>query len=357
MTRESLYELVWSKSTTTISQEYRISTSDLRKLCKYYDIPLPLQGHWSKIKHNKPTVVIELPESDKQTIDEYQILKRNEGDDDIPFFKSPFLKRVYEVKNDKSYKLTVPSTLKNAHPLIIKTQKSLEAYDKIPETDYYKRRNHFEHTLPIHTDNKLRNRALRIMNTIISNIYDKGHSVSFRNKTECFVEMFGQQTEINLRQKINRVRKKNESGYSGDQWVKSDKLEFQAGPSFRRKNWIDGEKKVLEEFIPDILVWIEQDCQYWHNLRKRQAEEERIRDIEREKEQEKLKIIQLENERFEELLVDSEKWHKATILRNYIQAAEEKAEQNNDLNEDKKKWIVWAFNKADSIDPLINDEL
>ncbi|WP_292946955.1 hypothetical protein [Olleya sp. UBA1516] len=357
MTRESLYELVWSKSTTTISQEYRISTNDLRKLCRYYDVPLPLQGYWSKIKHNKPTVVTELPESNKQTIDEYQLLKRNVGDDDIPFFKSPFLKRVYEVKNDKSYKLTVPTTLKNAHPLIIKTKKSLEAYDKILETDYYERRNHFENTLPIHTDKKLRNRALRIMNTIITNIYDKGHSVSFRNKTTCSVEMFGQQTEINLRQKINRIREKDESGYGGDQWVKSDKLEFQAGPSFSQKNWIDGKKKNLEDYIPNILVWIEQDCQYWHDLRKRQAEEELIRNIEREKEQEKLKIIQLENERFEELLVDSEKWHKATILRNYIQATKKKAEQNNELNEGKKKWIQWASSKADSIDPLINDQL
>jgi len=355
-TRELLYELVWSKSTTTISKEYRISTNDLRKLCKYYDVPLPLQGHWSKIKHNKPTILIELQESDKKTIEEYQLVKRKDGDDDIPFFKSPFLKRVYEVKKDKSFNLAVPSTLRNPHPLIIKTKKRLEEYDKIPESNYQERRDHFVETLPINTDKQLRGRALRIMNTIISNIYDKGHLVSFRNNTECFVEMFGQQTKINLRQKINRVREKDERGYGGDQWVKSDKLEFQAGPSYNLKSWIDGKKKNLEDYIPDILVWIEQNCQYWHDLRKRQAEEERIRAIKVAKEQEKLKMIQLENERFEELLVDSEKWHKASTIRNYIQAAKEKAEQNNELNEDKKKWIQWASRKADLIDPLINEE-
>ena len=356
MTRENLYELVWSKSTTIISKEYRISTSDIRKLCKHHNIPLPKQGYWSKLKHNKTVERTDLPETETKSLEEITLVKRETGDKDIPFLTSPFHKRIYEIKNDDSYNLIVPSSLKNPHPLIIKTKKKLEEYDKIPESNYQERRNYLKEILPISADKNLRNRALRVMNTIISNIYDKGYSVSFRNNTECFVEMYGQQTKINLRQKINRVREKDERGYGGDQWVKSDKLEFQAGPPYNLKNWIDGKKKNLEDYIPDILVWIEQNCQYWHDLRKRQAEEERIRSIEVAKEQEKLKIIHLENERFEELLVNSEKWYKANTLRNYIQAAKEKAEQNNELNEDKKKWIQWASRKADSIDPLFNDE-
>lgn len=357
MIRTELYELVWSKSTIAISREYRISTSDIRKLCKHYDIPLPKQGYWSKLKHNKTVERTDLPEVDSKFVEEIILVKRKAGDRDIPFLKSPFQKRIYEIKNDASYDLIVPSSLKNPHSLIIKTKKRLEEYDRIPKTNYQERRDCLEKTLPIKTDKKLRNRSLRIMNTIISNIYNKGHSVSFSNKTTCSVEMFGQRTEINLRQKINRVREKDESGYGSNQWVKSDKLEFQAGPSFSQKNWIDGKKKKLENFIPDILVWIEQDCQYWHDLRKRQAEDKRTKELEREKEREKLEIVQLENKRFEELLVDSENWDRANTLRNYIQAAKEKAEENNELNENKKEWVQWATTKADIVDPLIDDSI
>ncbi|MFK7806976.1 MAG: hypothetical protein AB8F74_04155 [Saprospiraceae bacterium] len=352
MKRRKLYELVWSKSTTAISKQYRISTSDIRKLCKHHNIPLPKQGYWSKLKHNKTIERTELPEIDTKSLEEIVLVKRETGDKDIPFLTSPFHKRVYEIKNDDSYNLIVSSSLKNPHPLITKTKKRLEEYDKIPESNYQERRDFLKEILPVNTDRKLRSRALRIMNTIISNIYDKGHSVSFRNNTECFVEIFGQKTEINLRQKINRVREKDERGYGGDQWVKSDKLEFQAGPSFSQKNWIDGKKKTLEDYIPNILVWIEQNCQYWHDIRKQQAEEERIRAIEFAKEQEKLKIIQLENERFEKLIANSQKWHKAEILRNYITALKNKAKNNKLLEQQTAKWIEWANSKADLIDPL-----
>lgn len=352
-TREFLYNLVWSKSTTSISKEYRISSSDVRKLCKHYNIPLPLQGHWQKIKHNKPTIMLDLPESNQQKINAYQLVNRNEGDKDIPFLTSPFHKRVYEIKNDDSYNLIVPPKLKNSHPLIVKTKQRLEEYDKIQKSSYQERRDHFVDTLPIHTDKKLRNRALRIMNTITLNFYSKGYSVSFRNKTECFVEMFGQKTEINLRQKVNRVREKDERGYGSEQWVKSDKLEFQAEPSYSRKNWLDGKNRKVEDCIPEILVWIEQNCRYWHDLRKEQAEDKRIQDIETEKDCKRNRVIELENERFKELISNSEKWHKSTVIRDYIQAVENKAKENNKLNLETKKWIEWARKKADLYDPLI----
>ncbi|WP_298310145.1 hypothetical protein [uncultured Aquimarina sp.] len=354
-TRKALYKLIWSKSTTAISKEYRISTTDLRKLCKHNKIPLPLNGHWQKIKHNKPTIVIDLPMIDDNDLEEIKLVKRNKGDEDIPFLTSPFHIKVYELKNDKSFNIEVPSKLKKPHPLIIKTKKKLDDFDKILKPDFHIQRELFKDILPIHTDIKLRNRALRIMNTIISVLYKKEATVVYRN-TECLVEMFGQRTEINLRQKVNRVRSKNEQGYGNENWVKSEKLEFQAGPSYKRKNWIDGKNKKLEDCIAEIIVWIEQDCKYWHDLRKKQAEEERLLEIERAKENEKLRLIQLEKDRFTELVLDSEKWHKVTILRTYIRAVEKNAKKNNGLDDKKKEWLKWAKSKADSIDPLIDKE-
>lgn len=356
ITRKELYELVWSKSTTAISKEFRISTTDLRKLCKYHNVPQPSSGHWQKIKHNKPITVVDLPESDKEIKNVYQLIKRGEGDEDIPFLTSPFHKRIYEIKKDKSFDFTVPLTLKNPHPLIIKTKSRLQDYDKLSKTDYTAQREIYNEILPVHTDKQLRNRALRIMNTIIVNLYKNNYSVSFRNR-ECFVEMFGQTTEINLRQKVNRIREKDDNGYGGNQWVKTNKLEFQAGPSYSRKNWVDGKNKRIEDVIPEILVWIEQNCQYWHDIRKKQREEKCIQDMENEKKLNQIRIIELENERFEKLMSNSEKWNKANLLRDYILAVETKANENNKIDSDTNKWIQWAKNKADSLDPLIDDKL
>jgi hypothetical protein len=88
-TRKSFYELVWSKSISVISKNYRISTSDVRKICKHHNIPLPLNGHWQKIKYNKAIILIDLPESEKKVQEKIALVKRNKGDKDIPLLTSP----------------------------------------------------------------------------------------------------------------------------------------------------------------------------------------------------------------------------------------------------------------------------
>ncbi|WP_218599205.1 hypothetical protein [Polaribacter sp. NJDZ03] len=353
-TRKLFYNLVWSKSISAISKNYRISTSDVRKICKHFNIPLPLNGHWQKIKYNKAIIIIDLPENEKVVQEKIKLVKRNEGEKDIPFLTSPFNKRVFELKNNLTYSFNVPLTLKNPHPLILKAKKGLEDLDKLTKSNYEIERKVFNEILPIHTDLKLRNRALRIMNVIVSYIYKQNHSIVFEYGN-CCVEMFGQKTEFYLRQKYNRIRTTDEKGWSNQSFIKTSNLEFRAGPSFNHKSWIDKENKKLEEYIPNIIAWIEQDCKYWHDLRKKQAEQERINEIERLKEEERLLLIKKEEVRIQNLIIHSEKWKKATILRNYINAAIEKDKSNNTFDEQKKAWVKWATDIANSIDPLTSN--
>lgn len=50
LTRKELYDHVWSKLISTLSMEFDLSDLDLRKICTDYQIPLPKNGHWSKLK-------------------------------------------------------------------------------------------------------------------------------------------------------------------------------------------------------------------------------------------------------------------------------------------------------------------
>ena len=65
LTREELYEQVWSKPMVTLAKEYSLSDNGLRKICKKYDVPIPPMGHWQKIQFNKKTIKIPLPKKDK----------------------------------------------------------------------------------------------------------------------------------------------------------------------------------------------------------------------------------------------------------------------------------------------------
>ena len=61
-----------------------------------------------------------------------------------------------------------------------------------------------------------------------------------------------------------------------------------------------------------------------------------------------------EIENFRNLLENSERWKKATDLRNFIKELESNAIKENKLSEELSNWIKWSNDKADWFDPLVN---
>ena len=53
MTRQELYDLVWSRPITHIAKDFGMSDVAVRKHCKNMDIPTPPVGYWMKLQHNK----------------------------------------------------------------------------------------------------------------------------------------------------------------------------------------------------------------------------------------------------------------------------------------------------------------
>jgi hypothetical protein len=53
MTREQLYDLVWTMPATEVARKCAISNARLRKLCAEFNVPLPSAGYWTKIAYGK----------------------------------------------------------------------------------------------------------------------------------------------------------------------------------------------------------------------------------------------------------------------------------------------------------------
>jgi hypothetical protein len=51
LTRKELYDLVWSLPISALSELKNIPTSAIWIGCKKLKIPLPVPGHWQKVKH------------------------------------------------------------------------------------------------------------------------------------------------------------------------------------------------------------------------------------------------------------------------------------------------------------------
>src|SRR5258708_14245576 len=48
LTRQSLYELVWSKPMSTLANEFGITDVGLAKRCRAVDVPIPYRGYWAR---------------------------------------------------------------------------------------------------------------------------------------------------------------------------------------------------------------------------------------------------------------------------------------------------------------------
>lgn len=239
------------------------------------------------------------------------------------------------------------------HPLVQKTKVELKKLDKKKSISWDEQVKYNSAFLPISVEPKLRARALRFINDLINLLEANNHSITFEYN-RCHIEMYGQLTEIHLRQKYFRKRIKDASGNGTTTYEKSNKFEFQVG-SYARKGWIDRQTKTLEDYLLVIYTHIEKDSKEWAVLRRRQRIQEEKDKIQQKLEAERAELIVKENTKLEKLLTDADNYMKASKIRSYIKAFENKINKTDILNNTKNQgYIEWAYNKADEIDPANN---
>lgn len=223
------------------------------------------------------------------------------------------------------------------HPLVKKTKLELLKLDKLKRINWDVQQEYNAQFLPISVEPKLRKRALDFMDELIKLLEENNHTIKFKHK-RCHIEMYGQLTEINLRQKYHRIRVQNDRGESRQSYEKSDKIEFQIG-YHARKGWIDKKTKSLEDYLYDIYDYIEKDSKSTAELRERQRLEKEQREIQRKKEEEKARIVELENQKIKQLITDSENYIKAKNIRKYLKALEKEYQTSGNLTKENKEYI------------------
>jgi hypothetical protein len=63
LSREQLYDLVWSKPMSALGPEFGVSDVALKKRCKKLGIPTPTRGYWAKVEAGKRPHKKKLPDS------------------------------------------------------------------------------------------------------------------------------------------------------------------------------------------------------------------------------------------------------------------------------------------------------
>jgi hypothetical protein len=346
ISRQELYDLVWSKPMTALAKEYNISYSELRKIAKKLDITFPQLGHWSKLQHGKKVKTI--PLSQDFTGEETITLNKTKKENNV---MPTYYKLLQQITTDPSLSFKVPDRLSNPDILITEARNYLDAKKKEERATDRGLLRIASGILNISVAPKNTGRALRFMDKLIKLMRIRGHNIIISGRTT-YAVVNDEKINIQFREIIRKVVIKQENRFQYyPTFEASGILSFKIGES-TVKYFKDSDSQTVEDQLPKILTKLE----FLSSQLKKQSEErekwhiEFNKKLEAEEAIKKRKTTEIEN--FKKLLDESERCKKAVDMRNYIKQIENNAIRDNNLSEELYNWIKWAFDKADWYDPL-----
>lgn len=192
-------------------------------------------------------------------------------------------------------------------------------------------------------------RALRILDTFVKLVRARNHKISLNGWTYEII-IGDERYEFGIREKQVRTESTTK-GYAYD-YKATGLLVLSTGRFWQKKENIDG-KIPLEKQLSTIVAELEYQTELWQAEMRKHRAEQAIDDEKKRIIQEETKIKEKEREDFKALLKQAKMWHKANILREYIEIFEENCLKNNTLSEETKEWLYWAKAKAEWYDPLV----
>lgn len=372
LTREELYQLVWSEPLRTLAKRFGISDVALAKRCRAANIPLPGLGYWAKKEAGKKVFQSALPQrglgqSDSLNIGPDQRRTQVEADEEllrtmlVP--PKPFPDGLPEVMARARQivgKVRASSSLANPHPIVAKLLQNDEKRREKQRADpifssYY---------APIF-ESSFEKRRLRFMNGLLLGLTRAGARVLLRGKEGQELGVMIGDTHLSF--SLGPV-KPPPATYPPKQMLANEKMRLQLDwyqpPPEIQVLWTDGDGQVVEDRIEEIAVslvayaeWAYRwglQRQYEYHVERRRELEERIRKQREEAEKkERARIEKAAAERREELISDTGAWRRAAEIRAYVEArlakwSDADAETVSGLH----TWAEWARAEADAMDPL-----
>jgi len=351
ISREELYELIWSKPASKLAKELGISDVGLGKMCRRMEVPKPALGYWRKVEVGgrvpKRPALKQLSPKGQTTV---TINPRPEA--------SEVMKMVRQASA-----VPFPDTLVDPHRL---TTRTFASFNKAKADDRGLLISRNKIHLDIHVTQELLQRSCLIMDTLIKALESDGHKVrtSRDQPVKTVVEVDGESIEISLGEKVRRQDHKPSAQeklkYKEHYWVipqydylPTGKLSLNIHEwKAPRKSWSDGKRQRLESCLGQFIQALKETA-ICIKVAREQRRLDEIRWKEEEKRrQERERLAHIEKKKAEKLIADANSWHQSERIRSYIDQMETIQDKSDELSE----WIVWAKRYSEAIDPLCHSE-
>jgi hypothetical protein len=357
LTRQELYDLVWSTPGSKLSEEFSVSDVAIAKRCKRLGLPRPSRGYWAKLGTGKKLRKPPLP----PTADELFVQAAGK-----PVGKS----------------MQLPQGLQQLHPLAADLMRAIGA----AKADSQKRVNIRQSTLPNVTVSKaLAERVAQAFHAIVTEAESRG--IPFRKGQSSYDGGFFRKGNDRLylefeEELVERPasHKKSRGAYSwnwqSDSRVPLGKLTVSLNAdrytSRSAKQWAEGAQLSLEQILAKVVQEIcrhfvdaqkrraqeaverEKQRVEWEERQKKWQEEEAVRQKEKRERKHAEAIETVMRHRKDDLLKAAEWWRLHQLAHQFIAECESRwrAEQADDLKPEQEEWLDWARKTANSLSPF-----
>jgi hypothetical protein len=354
LSRDELFDLVWSQRLSEVCKKYYVSESGLIKICQELKIPLPTLKYWiTKNDNSSPPEKPILPSYSGYSCTYLKL--REDMEKTKEAIQNKLSMFTEEIKSDPNVKLKVPEKLTNPDPLITNTR------DKLLKKEVYSRNqgivSSHQGSLGIYVSPNHIGRALRFMDTMVKAFKSRGHEIVIKDGTAHIV-LFGEEYWISCQEKEKRVTVKNSYGSTNTELEPTGRLAFRLGESYYLKEWVEGITPI-EDQVLKILANVE--FYGWKKYQER-IEREKQRAIEKERERIAKELQDRKDKElkdFKEIFKLSKRHEQSEVIRRYADELEKWAMSRNELTDELKEKIEWIRKKADWYDPFVeaDDEL
>jgi hypothetical protein len=381
ISREALYELVWTKPLTHVAKDLGISDVMLGKMCKEQLVPKPPRGYWANLGSDKKRVVYVRPklpdlfqkktDFNQWVLDDYKLRESLRADkfepedlnDPVREPPPPFMETLLDFRERMSGVMPVLPNMeafKVMHPLI----------RTINEADLQLQEAHKkDRWAPSPQFRTLQGRQqLRLFNVFVSCFQVLGFEPSVRGRKYLVfsARVFDQPKKFNVFLKnynpsaaeMRRFKTTKRTTYCFA-WTEDDE-EVTRGKNYYEFEELSAES--VKTVVLDLLVKREEGyrrsvfSEYSYNVRARnEAIEIKQRRADKLVELKEQGQVQLMETRSNLLRQAIERMQYADQIRNLINAVKEKS-SNQVVSKELDRWAAWAVEQAEAIDPRVQSQ-
>lgn len=370
LTREELYELVWTEPMQTLAPRFGISDVALKKRCLRMRVPTPGRGYWAKKsagvtmrRHALPKLPASVPASAMTAIFTDSPKPRpTEGE----VATGPVADQErYEALEE--HRIVVPELLADPHPLVaasihlLRKSRMSEEHVLVPSG---------KKCLAVSVTLGTADRAMLIYDTLIKALETRNFTIALESVTESeeqrartIVTVGTERIRVAIDERIDRTERKPDPQAKhptyGKQWeyIPTGRLSLYMMLPYLgtrvRTTWSDGSKQRVETRLNDFVVGLVAAAEAIKLQRLEQEARHREYLAEQERQQLREERRQQEAGRVRALGADLKAWRRCAVIREYAAAMRSAAVAASLLGEGSPiaEWLHWVDAYANRVDP------